>query len=33
VVISAWERELDRTKLARVMSGNRSESVPATPAA
>lgn len=34
VVISAWERELDRAKLARVLSGNRSdEGVPATPAA
>ena len=34
VVISAWERELDRAKLTRVLSGNRSdEGVPATPAA
>lgn len=34
VVISAWERELDRAKLARVLSGDRSdEGVPATPAA
>lgn len=33
VVISAWERELDRTKLARVMSGDRGETVSATPAA
>ena len=33
VVISAWERELDRAKLARVLSGDRSdERVPATPA-
>ncbi|OCS43857.1 dicarboxylate/amino acid:cation symporter [Ralstonia pickettii] len=33
VVISAWERELDRAKLARVLSGDRSdEGVPATPA-
>lgn len=32
VVISAWERELDRVKLARVLSGDRSdEGVPATP--
>ncbi|CCF97406.1 dicarboxylate/amino acid:cation symporter [Ralstonia solanacearum] len=33
VVISAWERELDRTKLARVMAGERGDTVPATPAA